>query len=79
MWAKVRQTGHSAAVTLSKTALDTLGVRVGDLVEIEPRADGTVVLYAVTVQRRENPIASAAAQEVTTQWRSVYERLAPTD
>ena len=79
MWAKVRKTGHSAAVTLNKEALDTLGVRFGDLVEVEPRADGTVVLYAVTVRRKSNPIVLAAAREVTTKWRSVYEQLAARD
>jgi len=45
MMRKIFKTGHSAAVTLSKSLLKDLGLKVGDSVKIEANKDCIVISH----------------------------------
>ena len=52
---KIFKTGHSAAVTLSKKCLETLGLKVGDDVKIE--LDEAKQELTISPGRRQNQLS----------------------
>ncbi len=66
--------GESAAVVLSPTVLEAIGLRVGDVVEVT-WADGQLILRPVDDARRRQQVEEIT-QEVFDRRRDAYQRLA---